>query len=317
MDQATHLISGIIQGKYFEKKTEFKRILWLCVIGALIPDIDIVAYLVDKREYLIHHRALSHSLITTLFWTVFICFLLYGRSFMRVKVFKHVIIASFFSLLGHLYLDLFTSYGTALLSPFSDKRFSLDALFIVDPIYWALLFSAFFISKLRKLPSKRLYLVLLIIWFFYPILCLTTKLQVEQRLQIENNNKELKVLPDFLSPIYWKVIENKDRKFIVLSYNIVKNKSTYVGTFSALKCEDMSELEGKDRFLRFYFENFLRFPVCESVSGLLKIQDLRFYPTAELWNSIRNKYVPFTVVLYVTGQKIQWYTLDGKTYPPK
>jgi inner membrane protein len=42
-------------------------------------------------------------------------------------------------LASHLILDLATSYGTQLLSPFSRRRLSLDWIFIIDPYFTALL----------------------------------------------------------------------------------------------------------------------------------------------------------------------------------
>ena len=40
---------------------------------------------------------------------------------------------------SHLLLDLATSYGTQILSPFSRRRFTLDWIFIIDPYFTALL----------------------------------------------------------------------------------------------------------------------------------------------------------------------------------
>ncbi|MGB1248508.1 MAG: metal-dependent hydrolase, partial [Chitinophagales bacterium] len=42
---------------------------------------------------------------------------------------------SFLALFTHVLLDAFTTYGTQLLLPFSDKRISFDSINIVDPVY--------------------------------------------------------------------------------------------------------------------------------------------------------------------------------------
>ena len=53
--------------------------------------------------------------------------------------FKPLFILGMVVLLSHLLLDLATSYGTQLLSPFSGRRLSLDWIFIIDPYFTALL----------------------------------------------------------------------------------------------------------------------------------------------------------------------------------
>ena len=56
-------------------------------------------------------------------------------------------------LLTHPLLDLFTVYGTQLLWPFSNYRFSLSAIGVIDPVYsGALLLSVFTGLRLKRCP---------------------------------------------------------------------------------------------------------------------------------------------------------------------
>jgi len=47
--------------------------------------------------------------------------------------------ASVLGIGSHIFFDLVTSYGTMILQPFSDRRFSLDLWFILDPYVWLIL----------------------------------------------------------------------------------------------------------------------------------------------------------------------------------
>jgi len=48
------------------------------------------------------------------------------------------------ALLTHPLIDVFTSYGTQLLAPFSSRRYALDAVGIIDPFYSGILVAALF-----------------------------------------------------------------------------------------------------------------------------------------------------------------------------
>ena len=64
---------------------------------------------------------------------------LLGRFLGGPRWFKPLFLLGLMVLASHLLLDLATSYGTQILSPFSRRRFSLDWVFIIDPYLTALL----------------------------------------------------------------------------------------------------------------------------------------------------------------------------------
>lgn len=314
MDQVTHLVSGIIQGNYFRHSLKIKLVFWACVLGALIPDIDIIAYLADKTEYIIHHRRLSHGIITSFFWALLLCLIFWGRSFASFKQKRPVFFATLFTVLFHIYLDLFTSYGTSILSPFDNHRFSLDALFIVDPIYIGILLVSYFALKAFKCNPKRTYLSLISILLLYPLFSLGIKTHVEYHLRENNKESTLYVLPDFLSPLRWKVIRLAQDKVILQDLNIFTQRNSSEKIFIPIDMELIRKTYMGDKFLRFYFEEFLRFPVMMREGDLIKILDLRFYPAGELWSSLRGRDVPFTLVLNLVDGDLIWYELGKKRY---
>lgn len=314
MDQVTHLISGIIQGNYFKHTLKIKLVFWACILGALIPDIDIIAYIVSKTEYIIHHRRLSHGIITSIFWALLLCFIFWGRSFVFLKMRTEVFYATLFSVLFHIYLDLFTSYGTSILSPFNNHRFSLDALFIVDPIYIGILLVSYTILKVLKCHPKRTYFFLIAVLLLYPLTCLGIKTQVEYQLRKNKKESSIYVLPDFLTPLRWKVLHIAPNKLVLQDFNVFTKRNSFEKTFIPLNIELIRKDYKGDKFLKFYLEEFLRFPVMVQEGDLIKVFDLRFYPTVRLWSAIREGNIPFTVVLNLIDGKVNWYEIGGKRY---
>ncbi|MFN3534234.1 MAG: metal-dependent hydrolase [Desulfatiglandales bacterium] len=317
MDQATHLISGIIQGRYFQERLNIKILFSLCVVGALIPDIDIIAYIFDKREYIIHHRSLSHGVLTSIFWSFLILLFYHKKISFKVQELKKLTMGVLFSILGHLYLDLMTSYGTSLLSPLSHKRFALDALFIIDPIYWAILFVSFLLMKSFKVKTKRIYSILLIIWLLYPLSCLTVKSYLQNRLKAQNGTSLVEVLPDFLAPINWKLIEASEDSLSLKTHNIITGKTRYIRSFRPVREELLAEDIQGDRFLNFYFNRFLRFGAMLRDGDKIRVLDLRFYPTANFQGLLTQKDLPFQLSLYTNQGKLSYYEIGQKRYYTK
>jgi inner membrane protein len=83
---------------------------------------------------MIHHRGITHSVFFAVAVAPLIGWVAWRANQRKgsVSTWAHL---AFWSVVTHPLLDLFTSYGTQLLSPFSNRRFAIDAIPIVDPIY--------------------------------------------------------------------------------------------------------------------------------------------------------------------------------------
>jgi inner membrane protein len=109
------------------------------VMGALVgmaPDLDVLANATGPLAEWTWHRSVTHSL-----WFGPVIGPLVGYGFWKWKggLLRAWILLAVMALLTHPLLDLFTTYGTQLLSPFSNRRFALDAVAIIDPAYSLLL----------------------------------------------------------------------------------------------------------------------------------------------------------------------------------
>jgi inner membrane protein len=124
------------------------------VLFALLPDIDYFFILWDRLAFIRYHRGFTHSLAAVP------VFALAGGALGRVlggdRWFKPLLLIGLAVLASHLLLDLATSYGTQILSPFSRRRFSLDWIFILDPYFTALLVAGAICSLAFPVWGRRL-----------------------------------------------------------------------------------------------------------------------------------------------------------------
>ena len=141
MDSLTQASLGGAIGKAFFDDSK-KGVITGAIIATL-PDLDVIFYLFyDKFEMLSIHRGLSHSILFSVLFSVVLAFIL-----KHTKLFSEISSGKLFSFVWlvyftHILLDTFTTYGTQLLLPFSDERFGLDSINVVDPIYTCLLYTS-------------------------------------------------------------------------------------------------------------------------------------------------------------------------------
>lgn len=133
MDTLTHLTVGACLGEAaFSRRMGKQALIW-GAIAQNLPDIDTVSSVwLSTSAGLVAHRGLTHSLLFLMVVAPAMAWYLrrlYGVSFWPLCLFFAGQIAL------HDFLDLCNSYGTGLLEPFSHARFSLNLLYVVDPLF--------------------------------------------------------------------------------------------------------------------------------------------------------------------------------------
>lgn len=159
MDTLTQIVLGAAVGQVTARKRLGRAALAIGAVGGLIPDLDVFAVggLGPLAEWQ-YHRGITHSLF---FGPVVGPALGYGlwaalkrwrpQSKLAAPMALGPIIAVLtLALVTHPLLDLFTVYGTQLLAPFSNARFSISAVSIIDPVYTLLLVAALVIGLLPR-----------------------------------------------------------------------------------------------------------------------------------------------------------------------
>src|ERR1044072_8741755 len=131
MDSITHIVLGACIGEVFIGKKAGKRALLLGAVAQSIPDIDFVAgFFVSPTQDLLVHRGFTHSILFCAIITPLLAWL--ADKWRRPHNIAFSTWCWFFGaeLFTHLLLDTFNAYGTALLLPFSHRRFAFHAMFV-------------------------------------------------------------------------------------------------------------------------------------------------------------------------------------------
>ena len=168
MDTITQGLLGATTAQLGFRQRIGKDATWLAALAGIVPDLDIFVQPLmtlsgretDDFTRIVIHRGLSHSLIMvpvislliTLPWWRF------RRSSKSPQPFTLLYACVFIALLTHSLLDWTTSYGTQLLAPFTDRRFALDFMPIIDIFYTPVLIltltTCYTIRKVKSNPRK-------------------------------------------------------------------------------------------------------------------------------------------------------------------
>ena len=230
MDSLTQIVLGIATAELVAgKKLQNKTFLYGAVLGT-IPDLDIVVgkFLSDVGGVAIH-RGLSHSLLFFVFLSPVLGWVISKIEKNKIS-FKSASLLAFWCLVTHVFLDLFTSWGTQILWPL-DYRFALKTIFVIDPLYTIpLLISLIFVWKNKDSLIRRKYVIRgLVISSSYLLLTCVLKLfavhQFENALQNQKlTYQELIVKPTAFNCILWNANVATSEGYYLADYSLFDSK---------------------------------------------------------------------------------------------
>lgn len=307
MDPVTHIVAGGLQGTAIRPLVSWRRIVLFCVLASWLPDIDNLVGFVSPELYLVHHRGITHSFIGGLALALILTliFRLFDRS---VPLVIGVLVA-YAGIVNHIFLDLITSYGTQILAPFSRQRFSVQCVFIIDPLFTVSLGLLWWLS--RKYPDRRTrFAVIGLVWLVaYPLINLGVRTAVEEHLEHRLTSRgipfsKLEVSTEAFSPFNWKVIletptEYKMAPFSLLHGDVPLKFTTYRKADHGL----MERLGRRVPLFRTYAW-FAMYPVMRvrdiKDGRLITFSDLRFISTLSfIRNHTKNRDGPFALTARV------------------
>lgn len=206
MDTVTQAVLGAAVGQaFYSQKLGRRAILWGVAAGTL-PDLDMIPIsFMGPWAMFLHHRGLTHALWFGPVVGVALGYAVwrwYGRKYKPPPLeenhpggpgmLKHWIGLFVLALFTHPLLDIFTSYGTQILAPFSNHRFALHGVAIIDPLYTFILVAALVIGFIARQRSRfavtaaSVALVLTTAYLFYGLfLNERAKSEVQRQLQEE------------------------------------------------------------------------------------------------------------------------------------
>jgi len=152
MDNLTHSLVGLAMAKAGLERVS-PCATAVCIVGANLPDADIVASLWGSWVYLEHHRGITHSIVGTLAIALLIPLMFYAGDRIiarlrerapRVRL-RGLFIASLLISASHPLMDWTNNYGVRPLLPWSGRWFYGDLVYIIDPWLWLSLGGASFL----------------------------------------------------------------------------------------------------------------------------------------------------------------------------
>ncbi|MEM1442872.1 MAG: metal-dependent hydrolase, partial [Verrucomicrobiota bacterium] len=144
MDSLTQAAMGAVVGERVLGRHLGRRgLAWGALFGT-IPDLDILANpFLDPIAELYWHRGFSHSVFGILLFSPVFAWLLFqwwkrGSRHHPDRTtisYRRALVFVLLNFITHVLIDCFTMYGTQLAEPFSNQRFGINNLFIIDPLF--------------------------------------------------------------------------------------------------------------------------------------------------------------------------------------
>lgn len=227
MDSLSQIVLGAATFALVKDKEIGKKALLYGAILGTIPDLDVLLnpFFTDIQQYAIH-RAFSHSI-----FFLFPLSLIFGIWFHKKYKTPYFgwFWASFLALFTHPLLDICTTYGTRILYPFSKEFYSLNNVFVVDPLYtiW-LLIACIVLLILKKDNSfrKKIIATSLTISTLYLVwgLVIRTFIYNEFTEKLNSENilfSKLTVTPTPFNTFYWQVVVKTDGGYYISDYSLL------------------------------------------------------------------------------------------------
>jgi inner membrane protein len=237
MDTTTHALAG-----YMIAKTGLGRDTgkWGTIAGvsaAVFPDLDMVLRPFTSAEFTLkYHRHLTNSVFLIIPFSLLFAWLFVKVS--KIRRFWTFFLIWVVELLAHTFLDLVTSYGTMILSPFSDYRFTLDWVFIIDLFLVSTFLFPFIALHIWKKRSQTLARVSVGFAALYICLCAYNHSRALSLAKNYGQQKGLVTetavsLPQPLSPFNWGNYILTEKKIYQGFVNLIarEDKSTEGGNF--------------------------------------------------------------------------------------
>lgn len=247
MDTVTQILFGGVVGQAGFRNRLGRRATAVGGLLALVPDLDVVSgwFSDDVAHGWLHHRGVTHAIGPALIYGAALGWLVWRIERLRRVPFDvtedHGRRAAWawlgaLSVATHPILDLFTAYGTQLLAPFSDLRFAIDAMPIIDPLYslpLALTFLLGFFVRVRGSRSasgiaavdglQKLARFALIYVVLYTLMAWGVSLHMEQRARRElaetgnagRHGVEVGAYPTLLQPFWRRLVADTEDEILI------------------------------------------------------------------------------------------------------
>jgi inner membrane protein len=178
LDNVTHTLIGALLGETadriaplaaYETQARARRTLFLSVmvVGSNLPDCDILYswWTGNKLDYLLEHRGYTHTVIGALIGSVLMLLVCEAwRRWRRIELSAPdrawLVGLAVLAPLLHIAMDSFNTYGVHPWWPMDDRWQYGDAVFIVEPLFWAAVAPLVFL--LRSIAARAFVVLALV-----------------------------------------------------------------------------------------------------------------------------------------------------------
>ncbi|NHN27789.1 metal-dependent hydrolase [Flavobacterium jejuense] len=283
MDSLSQIVLGAATFAIIKDKEIGKKALLYGAILGTIPDLDVVlSPFFNPIEQLAIHRAFSHSIFFSLLLS-----LLFAKWFSHKYKTSYMswFWASFIALFTHPLLDICTTYGTRILYPLSKSFYSLDNVFVIDPLYtiWLLIGCIILLFMKRNNPNRpkvikwslflsTTYLIFGLIVHFYVMNNFKKELK-RQNIVYE----KIKVVPTPFNTILWQGIVKTKEGFYYADYSLLDSKTN---TDFHFEKNDVAFIESKKNIeaLEPFFNFTEGYALAREEKGKMYIYGTKFGP---------------------------------------
>jgi inner membrane protein len=164
LEPVTHFLTGACLARAgFNRKTALATATM--TLAAEAPDIDIVGNFKDPVFGFAHHRGFTHSFLGLLLVQALVVGLIYVIWRLRGRKIKNpnlpprwglLFLFAYLAGLTHILLDFTNNYGVRPFWPFSEKWYSWDIVFIIEPVLLLLLIGGLVLPGLFSLINDEI-----------------------------------------------------------------------------------------------------------------------------------------------------------------
>ena len=320
------------------------------VIASNAPDLDIItAFTGGSTAYLAAHRGMTHGPLGFLTLgcgtavLVFLWGLLWRKKMAptssRRRWLLQLVGIAVAGVALHALMDLPTSYGTRLLSPFAGTWYALDWMPIIDIYLWAALIVAIVVGQRTGKTSRWAQLALLFLVLDYGARASLHELALSDATAREANGGattcatrptlvkhpalleaplagphaciQAAALPTFISPFAWRVIRQYPNGYELSDRNVLEQGASVASTWMPADTGPEIALARATRTGRVFLD-FSRFPSSHVIERsqdeiIVRFVDVRFVDVGSHLDPSPHARAPFvvTVALDAKGQVLR------------
>lgn len=285
MDSFTHIVIGAAIGEtILGKKIGNKALLWGALIST-VPDLDVfITPFINPVDALFFHRGISHSLLFALLAIPIIGWTISKVERKLLVDLKSWILLSAITIVAHLAVDCFNTYGSGIFEPFSNLRVAYDSMAIIDIFiaipFLILLIWILFLQKQRK---KRRVLAwagicFMSIYFGFTVF---NKINIETIIKEQLANQKIKYNRILTSPLpltnfMWIAVAEDDNGFNIGYYCNFDNKKDIKFRYLPRNNEYLGNLKDNTEIKQLIHFTKNYYAVDSTRKGTIIIHDLRF-----------------------------------------